>query len=109
MVLQTLESVYTRGAWKEESAEGLQSYLRVYVVDKYENDLSIFQIALVTLGCCGGLIAMVVAFWSLSKPTERDRIINYLSSKHARKERRKSSLAAGTHMGGTSLVEGQAV
>jgi len=36
---------------------------------------------------------MVLAFWAVSRPTESDRIVAYLSSKHAKRERRKSSVS----------------
>merc|ERR1712157_193203 len=49
----------------------------------------------VTLGCCFGLILMVCVFWAVSRPTETDRMVNYMSLKRMKRERRKSSLSVG--------------
>merc|ERR1712176_1562134 len=63
--------------------------------DKYDDPLDIWQIIVITLACCGGLVVMVMVFWGISQPTDSDRIVHYLSMKREKKQRRKSSQGAG--------------
>merc|ERR1712228_328587 len=90
---QSLENIYSRYLWKSEHQESMQTYMRTYIVDKYEDSCEIWQIILVTIGCCAGLICMVLAFWGISRPTDSDRMIHYMSMKRVKRERRKSSLS----------------
>jgi len=92
---QTLESVYWRGLWRQDTAVELEVFLRAYVVAKYSDDLGVAEIVLVTVGCCGGLVLMVMVFWIISKPTASDRVAVYFSRKHDKRQRRKSSMGAG--------------
>merc|ERR1712242_654429 len=92
---RTLESVYWRGLWRVDSTSGMETFLREYVVQKYTNDWDIGAIVVVTAGCCGGLIMLIFVYWSISKPTASDRVEVYFSKKHAKRQRRKSSMGAG--------------
>ena len=90
---QSLENIYTRYLWKEANQDGMQTYMRTYIVNKYESSLEIWEIVLVTVGCCAGLVCMVLAFWGISRPTNSDRMIQYMSLKRMKRERRKSSMS----------------
>eukprot|EP00483_Globobulimina_turgida_P002637 UN02641 len=99
IVSQTLENVYTRYLWKLDTQPGMETYMRTFIVDKYKDTMKIWQIIVLTLGCCGALILLVVAFWAVSRPSESDRFVYYLSLKREKREekekRKKSSLSQG--------------
>lgn len=78
-----------------DSTSGMETFLRSYVVAKYSSDWDIGEILVVTVGCCGGLIMMVFVYWTISKPTASDRVEQYFSRKHEKRQRRKSSMGAG--------------
>jgi len=92
---RTLETVYWRSLWRVDSTDGMTTFLRAYVVDKYTVDWSIEEIVFVTAGCCAGLILLVFVYWTMSKPTASDRVQQYFSRKHEKRQRRKSSMGAG--------------
>ena len=89
-----MENIYVRATWKESSQESMGIYLRTYIVDKHASELEIWEIILITIVCCAGLILMVMAFWGVSKPTDSDRIVYYMSMKREKRMRRKSSQGA---------------
>merc|ERR1711933_700934 len=90
---QSLENIYSRYLWKAEHQDGMQTYMRTYIVDKYEDSYEIWEIILITVGCCAGLVCMLLAFWAVSRPTDSDRMVNYMSLKRMKREHRKSSLS----------------
>jgi aminopeptidase N len=103
-VAQTLENVYSRFLWKSDMQPALETYMRTYVVDKFADDMEIWQIVMVTVGCCFALVLLVVAFWAISRPSESDRFVYYMSLKREKREKRKkSSLSHGAGGAGTSL------
>merc|ERR550532_3748905 len=80
--------------------------MRSYVVNKYEDDLDVWEVILLTAGCCGGLLALVCVYWGISRPTASDRIQVYFSRKHQKRERRRSrtsSIGAGQQPLSSSL------
>ncbi len=93
IVNQTLENIYSRGLWKEDSQPELQIYLRTYIVDKLESVMEIWQVVALTLGCCLALVCFVIAFWYVSKPNESDRVVYYLSKKRERRRKQSSSVS----------------
>jgi len=78
-----------------DSTSGMETFLRSYVVAKYSYDWGIGEIVVVTAGCSGGLILLIFVYWSISKPTSSDRVEQYFSRKHEKRQRRKSSMGAG--------------
>eukprot|EP01084_Bolivina_argentea_P085967 155396_1 len=103
IVQQTLENIYTRFEWSVATQPGMEVYMRTYIVDEQKERMTLWEIIIVTVVCCGMLALLVCGFWGIARPSASDETDALASKKHKKRMHRKSSqsLQAAERRGGS--------